>query len=58
VNASVQQTVVRMAQGYQLSQALYVAAELGVADAPAAGLALGDATALPSGPHLIEAHRV
>jgi hypothetical protein len=37
MTASVQQTVVRMAQGYQLSQALYVAAELGVADALAAG---------------------
>jgi hypothetical protein len=37
VSASVQQAVVRMAQGYQLSAALYVAAKLGVADALAAG---------------------
>ena len=34
---SVEQAVVRMAQGNQLSQALYVAAKLGVADALAAG---------------------
>lgn len=32
-----EQTVLRIAQGYQLSQALYVAAKLGVADALASG---------------------
>jgi hypothetical protein len=46
-----EQTVLGIARGYQLSQALYVAARLGVADV----LDPQPLAALTAGPHVLEA---
>jgi hypothetical protein len=54
----VEQALLRMAQGYQLSQALYVAAKLGVADVLAAGALDVDAAADAVGARSPELRRV
>ena len=54
----IEQMLLRMAQGYQLSQALYVAAKLGVADVLAAGASDVDAVAAAVGARAPELRRV
>lgn len=54
----IEQALLRMAQGYQLSQALYVAAKLGVADALTAGASDVDAVAAAVGARAPELGRV
>jgi hypothetical protein len=53
-----EQTVLRIAQGYQLSQALYVAAKLGVADALASGPLSADSIAARVDARAAELRRV
>ncbi len=54
----IEQALLRMAQGYQLSQALYVAAKLGVADVLGAGPSDVDAVAAAVGARAPELGRV
>ena len=56
--APIEQMLLRMAQGYQVSQALYVAAKLGVADVLAAGASNVDAVAAAVGARTPELRRV
>lgn len=54
----IEQMLLRMAQGYQLSQALYVAAKLGLADVLATGSSHVDAVAAAVGARAPELRRV